>query len=169
MRSEYAVVLYFDQYTNSIFQNMINKAAEVTDNHYMTENRIPPHLTIGIFSTEDEPDISKLTEKITCGRIKFDRLGSFEPRVFYAAPEKSDYLKNCNDILYEWIRTSGYKENKLYANDSWIPHLTIAIKLDSEQLQKAFSAADFTPFSGRAEKFALIKCSPYREVACYDL
>lgn len=167
MKTEYAVVLYFDDQTNAIFYNMINKIAEITGNYYMVNNQIPPHITIGDFFTEDEPDISKFKEKMQSGEIVFNDLGSFDPCVFYAAPAINDYLRNCNKIFYEWSKSLGYEENKLYAYNNWIPHLTIATKLNSEQLQKAFSVANFTPFSGRTEKIALVKCNPYKEIDCY--
>ena len=42
-------ILCFDDHTNTIFQNMIDKIAMETGNHYMINNQIPPHVTIGAF------------------------------------------------------------------------------------------------------------------------
>lgn len=169
MKSEYAVVLYFDNHTNAIFQSMIDKIAEATGNHYMTNNQIPPHITIADFFTEDEPDISKLAEKIESGKIVFKDLGCFEPTVLYASSELNDYLRKCNTTLSDLINKLGYEENKLYTYNNWIPHLTLATKLDSGELEQAFSAVDFIPCSGRSERIALVKCNPYREICCCNL
>lgn len=169
MRSEYAIVLYFDDRTNARIQNMIDKIAEATGNSYMTDNRIPPHITVGDLFAEEKPDISNLAEIIKGGEIRFDGLGCFEPYVFYIEPEISDYLKSCNTALDEYISDTEHEENKLYSPSNWQPHITLATKLDPEQLKRAFSLIELTPFTGRAEKLALAKCDPYREIECYSL
>lgn len=169
MKSEYAIILYFDDHTNTIFQNMIDKIAVETGNYYMINNQIPPHVTIGAFFAEKEPKLSEFTEKINVGEIAFNDLGSFEPYVLFVAPEKNDYLRNCNIILSARFNDLGYEEDQLYTIDNWIPHLTLATKLNAEQIEKARSFANFTPFSGQVEKIALVKCNPFREIDCYGL
>ena len=44
-KTEYAVVLYFDNRINTTFQNLINKIAIATGNHYMIDNIILPYVT----------------------------------------------------------------------------------------------------------------------------
>lgn len=169
MRSEYAIVLYFDDRTNAILQNMIDEIAKVTGNGYMIDNRIPPHITVGDLFAEEEPDISDLAEKIKGGEIAFSGCGCFEPYVFYIVPEMSGYLKGCNIASSEHIKNTEYEENRLYSPNNWKPHITLATKLDPEQLNKAFSLIDPIPFSGRTERIALVRCNPYREKKCYFL
>ena len=169
MKSEYAVVLYFDSRTNAIFQALIEELAAVTGNFYMSEHCIPPHVTIGDFFAEDAENIGVFAEGVKSGEIEFNGWGAFVPSVLYAIPVSGDYLRACNRSVSGWIRDSGYKENKLYACGNWIPHLTVATKLTAEQFEKARVAAKFTPFFGRAEKIALVKCNPYREICCCDL
>lgn len=169
MRSEYAIVLYFDDKTNAILQDLIDKIAEATGNSYMTDNRIPPHITIGDLFGEQKPDISKLAKEIKSAEITFDSIGCFEPYVFYIAPKMNGYLKSCNITSDEYIKASGHEENELYSPDNWQPHITLATKLNSEQLQRAFSLTVPTAFVGRTEEIALVKCNPYREIDRYFL
>lgn len=53
MRSEYAIVLYSDEKTNAMLQDLIDKIAEAIGNSYMIDNRIPPHITL---ATKPDPE-----------------------------------------------------------------------------------------------------------------
>lgn len=41
----YLISIYFDKQTNKTLQWYIDKIAEKTGNHFMIENRVPPHMT----------------------------------------------------------------------------------------------------------------------------
>ena len=43
----YAIVLYFDDTTNKIIGNMIERTATLSGNSYMLDINIPPHVTLG--------------------------------------------------------------------------------------------------------------------------
>ena len=42
----YLISVYFDDKSNKIISNYINKIAQKTGNTFMTDNHVPPHLTI---------------------------------------------------------------------------------------------------------------------------
>ena len=42
----YLVSVYFDDKSNKIISDYINKIAQKTGNTFMTDNHVPPHLTI---------------------------------------------------------------------------------------------------------------------------
>ena len=42
----YLTSIYFDDKANKLLQRNINKIAEKTGNTFMTDNNVPPHLTI---------------------------------------------------------------------------------------------------------------------------
>lgn len=42
----YLISVYFDGKTNRILQKYINQIAQKTENTFMTEKRVPPHMTI---------------------------------------------------------------------------------------------------------------------------
>ena len=42
----YLISVYFDEKTNSILQRYINQISEKTGNRFMTDNNVPPHMTI---------------------------------------------------------------------------------------------------------------------------
>ena len=50
----YLVSLYFDEKSSRILSRYIKKIAEKTGNIFMTENRVPPHLTVASLESKDE-------------------------------------------------------------------------------------------------------------------
>lgn len=42
----YLISVYFDEHTNKRINRYMNRIAEQTGNTFMTENNVPPHLTI---------------------------------------------------------------------------------------------------------------------------
>lgn len=63
----YAVSLHFSQNINEIITSAVTSIAEVTENHFIIENRIPPHVTIGAFHApkENESKLIQLVEDFT--------------------------------------------------------------------------------------------------------
>ena len=45
----YFISLHFAPKTNKIIPDAVDSIAQITGNRYTTENRIPPHMTIGAF------------------------------------------------------------------------------------------------------------------------
>ena len=45
----YAVSLHFSQKVNEVVISTLQAIADKTGNHFMIENKIPPHITIGAF------------------------------------------------------------------------------------------------------------------------
>ena len=64
----YLVSVYFDDKSNKIISDYINKIAQKTGNTFMTDNHVPPHLTIMSVEAREE---EKLTE------VTFTLYGSF--------------------------------------------------------------------------------------------
>lgn len=50
----YYVSLYFDPVTEERIQSMISKVAISSGNTFMTEGKVPPHMTIAAFETQQE-------------------------------------------------------------------------------------------------------------------
>ena len=49
----YLISLYFDEKIEKTIQQLIDKVAEKSGNKYMIEGRVPPHITISAFETEE--------------------------------------------------------------------------------------------------------------------
>jgi len=50
---EYAIVLYFDEDTEAKLNNLMEELACDKTNTYMIDNKIPPHITLSLFSSSD--------------------------------------------------------------------------------------------------------------------
>ena len=50
----YLISIYFDEKANRRVQQYIDKVAEKTGNTFMIEGKVPPHITISAFETQDE-------------------------------------------------------------------------------------------------------------------
>ena len=50
----YLVSVYFDKTAEHILQRYINKIAEKSGNSFMTDNNVPPHMTISAIEARSE-------------------------------------------------------------------------------------------------------------------
>ena len=57
--STYAVTLYFDDEASVTINNLTASLAQIINNDYMLANKVPAHLTLGMFHVEDS-DLQKL-------------------------------------------------------------------------------------------------------------
>ncbi len=55
----YLISVYFDDKSNKIISNYINKIAQKTGNTFMTDNHVPPHLTIMSVEAREEKKIAR--------------------------------------------------------------------------------------------------------------
>ena len=172
----YAIVLYFDANTNDTIRKIIARTATLSGNNYMLDINIPPHVTLGCFFSDEHGHLTERVESfvknITPFEVTFNAIGSFEPYVLFASPMKDKKLTQLNALLHELL-LSNYEpaENSNYLPDRWMPHCSLAVRLDEEQFAKAktIEAEIDLPFTARVTKIALAKCNPYNEVAIWDI
>lgn len=172
----YLITAYFDETTNKILSKYIKRIANETGNTFMTDNNVPPHLTLTALETEDEDEaidvMRNLEGQFESGKIKIVTIGTLLPYVIYAAPVFNDYLKNQANILnLELSRHSDISENKFYKHNNWMPHITLAKRLSSEQLIKAFAVMTdcFSITNAKIVKIGLSKVNPYRDIYTIEL
>jgi len=172
----YAFILCFDNDVESKFQNIIELIAESGISNYVTDTKIPPHISIAAFTTDNvDPIISKLDGHISDfkpGNIVWPSLGMFVPNVLFFAPVLNEYLLNaCINInrLIEPLSTVG--ERGMYLPYNWIPHTTLASKLDNDGLKKAIdiTVKRFSFVAGKSNRLILVKSDPYEEIRTWDL
>ena len=172
----YAIVLYFDDATNKIIGNVIERAAVLSGNSYMLDINIPPHVTLGCFFSDEQLDLHERVESfvksVTPFEVTFHSIGAFEPYVLFASPVKDERLTQLNALLHESLLNSYEPaENANYLPDRWMPHCSLAVKLDAEQFAKAkaIESEIDLPFTARVTKIALAKCNPYNVMATWNI
>lgn len=172
----YLISLYFDNSTSKKIQGFINKASIKSGNNYMISGNVPPHITIASFQTNNEAIVIELlNEKIKnlkSNSITFASIGVFKSSVIYLAPVLNEYLHNlCLSINEVISRVPDISISKYYLPFQWIPHATIAKKLDYSELILCFEEIlkNFTLFNGAVTRISLSKTNPYKDIIVWNL
>ena len=172
----YLISIYFDEKTNKYLQKLINQIAEKTGNHFMTENEVPPHITIAAMETREEAvaiaELEKLVSSLHKGEIRFVSVGTFLPQVIFAQPVLNEYLHELSEELNQAIiKLPDTKVSGSYQPFSWLPHCTIGKQLTEEQMGMAFEILQnqFVPFTATVTSIGIAKPNPHRDLALWKL
>lgn len=172
---EYAIILRFDDITEQKVLHLINDIANASSNTYMVKQEIPPHVSLTVFSKENETGIQSIIMDFAKGLnhfdIEFNSIAVFNPYVIFLAPVVTSYLINLSSDITSKISPVASKMNDYYLPNQWVPHMALGVKMNAEELLKAFNTLqrEFQPFYGKVIKIALAECEPYREVFCLSL
>lgn len=180
----YLLSAYFDEKSNRILQRHIQSIAEGTGNHFMTENHVPPHLTITAIESRDagvllESFMEPLSEAAQ-GRIQIVSIGALFPYVLYATPIRNQYLEALSQNIYQTIAPlllesaenpngeikNKIKVNKYYLPMQWFPHITLGKKLEEGQMQAAFQIMQkkFAPLEATIQSIGLARTNPHEDI-----
>ena len=169
----YAVSLHFSQKVNEIVISTLQAIADETENRFMIENKIPPHITIGAFhaAREEEAKLLQLVENFArdqkSGTVQFSEVGDFNGKVLFLKPEKNLFLSEINKELHTLLLPEFEKaENGYYLPDIWFPHTTLATRLNKSQFSAAKEVAKkiSLPLEVAIEELAVYQCSPFLEL-----
>lgn len=168
---DYAIILRFDSESERRLNGIINAIVQHGVNRYMLDTQIPPHVTIAYFETETiTPILDVLSDYCdTCkpGDVYWASLGAFAPAVLFAAPVLSEYLLNaCIETNRLTAPHAAPGDHGHYLPYQWVPHTALAVRLNQEELNRAFGAAlqQFSAFGGTITGLTLAQCNPYKEV-----
>ena len=172
----YLVSIYFDEKTNRRVQQYIDKVAEKTGNTFMLDGKVPPHITISAFETQDEAaaieSLERALARLRQGTLEWVSVGEFFPYVIFLIPVLNEYLHEMSVIVNDELsNTNGIKISPYYRPFQWLPHTTIAKKLSKEEMQIAFEVLQnsFGMFEGEVVKIGLAKQNPHRDIATWEL
>jgi len=171
----YLISAYFDENTTKHLTRLINTIARECGNTYMTDNHIPPHMTVSSFEIREpynlKEDFNKL-KNIGSGDINIISIGTFLPYVLYAAPVLNQYLQTLAESTCEILSTrNDVTISKCYKPRQWFPHITLGKKLSKEEMQTAFEAMQlhFSPIAGKIVRLGLSDTNPHRDIASVEL
>lgn len=172
----YLVSLYFDEKTDLQIQQYINAVAKRTNNTYMLDGNVPPHITISAFESRQERTVMEnldlCMKNIHTGRIQWVSVGAFFPHVLYLSPVLNTYLYEVSVSVYDALQ--GVDDTciqKCYQPFAWLPHTTIGKKLSKEELRVAFATLQesFGMFCGEGVRIGLAKTNPYKDIMTWEL
>ena len=166
----YAVSVHFSKEVNEIIFTTEKEIAEITGNDFMIQNKVPPHITIGAFhgTRENESRLLQSVEDFTreqkSGIVQFKTIGNFNEKVLFLQPEKDEYLIKLNDDIHQLLLPEYEKgENGYYIPEVWFPHMTLAIRLNQGQYEKALKCAQkiTLPLNAKVSEISVYQCSPF--------
>lgn len=169
----YTISLHFPQKVNEIIISTVEAISDLTGNHFITENKIPPHITIGAFhaAKDEESKLLQLVEdfakKMEPGIIHFCDIGNFNNKVLFLKPEKDDFLAKINADLHSILLPKFEKaENGYYLPEIWFPHTTLATRLNQSQFEKAKEIAGKIklPLEAEISEISVYQRSPLEEL-----
>lgn len=172
----YLVSLYFDEKSSRILSRYIKRVAEKTGNTFMTEKRVPPHLTVASLESKDEDGLIQkmnvLKEQLQKGKIQLVSVGALFPYVLYITPVLNQYLEDMAEQVYDQLTgISDIKMSRYYQPMQWLPHITVGKKLEKEQMQDAFALMQehFTPMEAYITEIGLAKTNPHKDIVRIEL
>lgn len=172
----YLVSIYFDKETNKRIQRYIDLVAERTGNIFMTDGKVPPHITVSAFETRDEEKVKQILEEkfaeLEKGKLTWCSVGTFFPYVIYLAPVLNEYIQKTSEEIYMCLlKCEGVEISKYYRPFQWIPHSTIGKKLSREEMRTAFEVLqeNFGVFEGTVTHVGLAKPNPHRDLIRVEL
>ena len=172
----YLISLYFDDKTNVMISRYIDKIAKCTGNTFMTENNVPPHLTISSVEARSGEVLMKDFESLKCklqmGKIQFVSVGMFLPYVIYMTPVLNEYLQDISSQIYDTVKSiSETRISRFYKPMQWFPHVTLGKKLDKMQMRTAFEIMQesFQPVEADVVAVGLAKTNPHKDLMRFRL
>jgi 2'-5' RNA ligase len=172
----YLISLYFDEKTNKTLQRYIDRIAKSTGNLFMTENKVPPHMTVSAIEAKSIDELidsfENICRKVKSGEIMFVSTGQLLPYVFYLAPVMNSYLAGMSRLIYdEYSKLEDIKISRYYQPDKWLAHVTLAKKLTKDQMMTALDVMqnEFGPFEARTARIGLSRVNPHEDVRTHIL
>ncbi|MDE7322706.1 MAG: hypothetical protein K2N73_08195 [Lachnospiraceae bacterium] len=172
----YLISVYFDNTAARKIQTLIEQIAAASGNHYMTEKRIPPHLTLCSIEARSVdvliPAVKQLENRLRQGTVLFVTVGQLLPYVLYTMPVLNQYLQELVFQVNDAV--SGIPEtavSKYYRPHSWLPHVTLGKTLSKEQMRRAFTVVQdrFSVFEAHVTELGLAKVNPHDDVLRFHL
>lgn len=172
----YLITGYFDNTTNSILKRHIEEIADITGNAYMMDNHIPPHMTLCALEARNidilRPGFLQFAKEIRPFEVIIASVGLFFPYAMYAAPVPNDRLMDIPRRLSDiYGSVTDVSISRYYTEDHWMPHITLAKRLDITQMQQAVSRMRdaFTPVTGSIVEIGLSEVNPHRDIERINL
>jgi 2'-5' RNA ligase len=159
------VIALFDEETEALVKNIWEELREESISYYIDEVQDGrPHLTLASYKELDKENYIRQMETFYDNKqsfdITFNHIGSFlNYNTLFLSPTVTEELLDFHTHHHKHFGTYNTEANKLYEPGQWIPHSTLANKLEPDLLSKAFHyCVDRVGLTkGRIEEVGLIE------------
>ncbi len=171
----YAVVAFLDHETEKMINDVWKqlKLKQISNYGEESKNR-RAHITIASYNAVPEQEmIDGLTQFYNCiprVDLELTNLGTFlESRTLFISPAPTPDLIHLHQAYHHAFQKFDDGAGSLYKPGNWVPHCTIASRLEGESLTQAFSycSEKLSPTKAIITGIALLKLR-YREGRCVD-
>lgn len=139
----YAIIATLDRQTEKVIRGIWNELKELSlsDYAYEVKDR-EPHITLASFEVDDIDSVIKILysrlNPVLPLKITFQSLGSFlGTNIVYLSPTKTPDVMNLHSRIHELFKEIIEPDSQ-YAPLNWIPHLTIANRIDEDKLAEIY-------------------------------
>lgn len=136
----------------SPYWELVDRASALEADPTIRAMGYPPHITLAKYDEVGVDDLKRAINKVAEGSrltLTFDRLGSFDPGflILWAAPTRRHELEMLHELVHSMINPA--RCNPAYRPSSWVPHCTIALRVDNRNRSAANRLLDkgISPFS----------------------
>ncbi len=174
----FAVELHFDEDTESKVRDVWKAIADAGISTSMLDGISRPHLTLGVcdeLSTTFKNELSFFARDARNFDVSLSFVGCFnsaEGVVFYG-PTPTDAMFRLHTRFHSFFNEHAGRVWKNYQPGHWVPHCTLAFRLNTEQLRPAFNiaAAVSLPIGGKITEIGLLSGigGPEKELVSYEM
>ncbi len=172
----YLISLYFDDGHTGKLEQYVHDVEKITKNCYLTQNHIPVHMTLATVRDHDEKELIEsfdhIIKNLKTGDIDLVASGSFAGHTVFVMPVLNKYLFDLSvQINAAADHIDADRRQNRYRPFSWVPHITIARKLNQREHLQAYQVLteNFHPMKIRATRIALSKSQPYQDICVWHL
>ena len=171
----YLITAYFDDDLTNSLEQLKHVVEKASGNYWMTEHKVPMHLTVASFDVEDE-SVAKEVFQSVAARVKQEEvllasIGLFEHSVF-ASAVLTEGVQRMADVCFEELsRLDEVVISKKYRPFRWMPHVTIGKHMTEEEMVCAVRGLvkEFHMMKGQIVRVGLAGSKPYKELAMIEL
>ena len=172
----FLVSVYFDDHSSKTLQRYIDSVADITDNRFMTNHKVPPHLTLAAIEARNAdsliPVLEQIEGELISDKVQIVSTGMLLPYVLYVTPVLNRYLQTLQTTVYDaFSKIPEVRINKYYDKSQWFPHITIGKQLTRQQMMLGVDTmiGKFVPMEAVVVKLALSSVNPHRDLVWVEL
>lgn len=173
----FALKCFFSEESARPIRKIWDSLAEAGLSSFLKNSGSSPGLTLGVFETENPDRLVSLARVLAADMRPIEvsswGLGSFPtvPAHVFLGMVVSRELTELHSLFLNMVSASGLEVSPLYARGAWVPHSTLAIRCDLNEIPKIMAAClnHETRISARIDSVALVEIGSAREICRFPV
>jgi 2'-5' RNA ligase len=174
----FAVELHFDEAAENQVRAVWKALADAGVSTSMLDGISRPHITLGVcdeLSTSFKNELALFARESKAFDVSLSFIGSFNSAegVVFFGPTPSDAMFRLHARFHSFFSGHAGRIWKNSLPGTWVPHCTLAFRLNGEQLRRAFdiAAAVALPLMGKITEIGLLSGigGPEKELVSYEM